>query len=396
MTFIDKEITIKHELKRFSNLYKDELVNNVIPFWMKHSEDKVYGGYFNCLNRDGSVFDTDKFMWLQAREMWTFTTMYQKVEQRPEWLAMASQGAEFIKKYGKDQDGNWYFSLTRDGKPLVQPYNIFSDCFAAMAFGILDKPIPGKGYGDIAIESFNNILKRRKNPKGIYNKEYPGTRPLKGFALPMILCNLALEMEDLLGKERVDSFIPEVLHEVMDVFYQPELGLIVENVAPDGSLVDCFEGRSQNPGHAIEAMWFIMDLGTRMGDRKLIQQAVDIAIREIEYGWDKVYGGIFYFLDRKGFPPQQLEWDQKLWWVHLEALVAMAKGYVLTGDKRCYEWFIKLHDYTWNHFRDPEFGEWYAYLNRRGEVLLPLKGGKWKCCFHVPRALLNISKVLDF
>lgn len=395
MTFIEKEITIKNELKRFSNLYKDELLNNVIPFWMKHSEDKVYGGYFNCLNRDGSVFDTDKFMWLQAREMWTFTTMYQKVEQRPEWLAMALQGAEFIKKYGKDQDGSWYFSLTRDGKPLVQPYNIFSDCFAAMAFGILDKSIPGKGYGDIAVGSFNNILKRKENPKGIYNKEHPGTRPLKGFALPMILCNLALEMEGLLGKERVDSFIPEVLHEVMDVFYQPELGLIVENVAPDGSLVDCFEGRSQNPGHAIEAMWFIMDLGTRMGDQKLIQQAVDIAIREIEYGWDKVYDGIFYFLDRKGFPPQQLEWDQKLWWVHLEALVAMAKGYALTGDKRCYEWFIKLHNYTWNHFRDPEFGEWYAYLNRRGEVLLPLKGGKWKCCFHVPRALLNISKVLD-
>jgi N-acylglucosamine 2-epimerase len=181
----------------------------------------------------------------------------------------------------------------------------------------------------------------------------------------------------------------------MDVFYKPELGLIVENVARDGSLVDSFEGRLQNPGHAIEAMWFIMDLGVRIKDQALVRKAVDIAIREIEHGWDEQYGGIFYFMDRKGYPLQQLEWDQKLWWVHLEALVAMAKGYALTKDPRCYNWFVKLHDYTWKHFRDTEYGEWYAYLNRQGEVLLPLKGGKWKCCFHVPRALLNIWKTME-
>ncbi len=162
----------------------------------------------------------------------------------------------------------------------------------------------------------------------------------------MILCNLALEIEHILGKERVESFIPTVLHEVMEVFYQSSLGLIVENVTLDGSLVDSFEGRLQNPGHAVEAMWFIMDLGKRLKNTELVRKAVDIAIREIEYGWDKEYGGIFYFLDRKGFPQQQLEWDQKLWWVHLEALVAMAKGYAFTGDERCAAWFAKLHDYT--------------------------------------------------
>jgi N-acylglucosamine 2-epimerase len=389
------ESKIFNSISNFSRLYKEELLNNVLPFWMQHSRDNKYGGYFNCLNRDGSVYDTDKFMWLQAREVWTFSTMYEQVEQNQQWLDMAQQGMEFILKHGRDAQGNWFFSLTREGKPLTQPHSIFSDCFAAMALSVLDKNMPGNGYDEIALQTFENILKRRNSPKGNYSKEYPGTRPIKGFALPMILSNLALEMEHILGKERVDAFIPEVIHEVMEVFYKPELGLIVENVAQDGSLVDSFEGRLQNPGHAIEAMWFIMDLGVRLQDNLLIQKAVDIAIREIEYGWDEQYGGIFYFLDRKGFPPQQLEWDQKLWWVHLEALVAMAKGYELTNDLRCYNWFVKLHEYTWKHFRDTEYGEWYAYLNRQGEVLLPLKGGKWKCCFHVPRALLNIWKTMD-
>ena len=99
--------------------------------------------------------------------------------------------------------------------------------------------------------------------------------------------------------------------------------------------------------------------------------------------------------DAKGHPPQQLEWDQKLWWVHIETLVALLKGYRLTGRKSCWSWYERVHAYTWAHFPDPEYGEWYGYLNRRGEVLLPLKGGKWKGCFHVPRGLYLCMRELE-
>ena len=127
----------------------------------------------------------------------------------------------------------------------------------------------------------------------------------------------------------------------------------------------------------------------------LIEKAKEITLTMLEYGWDKEYQGIYYFMDRKGFPPQQLEWDQKLWWVHIETLISLIKGYNLTGDKRCLEWFEKVHDYVWNHFRDDQYPEWFGYLNRRGEVLLPLKGGKWKGCFHVPRGLFQCWQVLE-
>ena len=181
----------------------------------------------------------------------------------------------------------------------------------------------------------------------------------------------------------------------MDVFYKPELGLIVEHLGTDGELVDCMDGRLLNPGHAIEAMWFIMDLGKRLGRPELIERAKNIALQEAEYGWDKQYGGIFCFMDRLGRPLQQLEWDQKLWWVHIETLITMIKGYRLTGDPRCLEWFERVHDYVWSHFADPEYPEWFGYLNRRGERLLSLKGGKWKGCFHVPRGLYQCWQVLD-
>lgn len=382
-------------MQQYAALYRNELLQNILPFWLQHSKDEVNGGFFTCLERDGTVYDTDKFMWLQGREVWCFSFMYHHVEQRPEWLQMALHGADFMEKYGRDAEGNWYFSLTADGRPLVQPYNIFSDCFACMAFAALDKAQPQERYQRIATETFENILRRRHNWKGVYNKAYPGTRPLRNFSLPMILCNLSLELEHVLGSEKVEALIPEVVHEVMEVFYQPEMGLVLENVNPDGSFADCFEGRLLNPGHAIEAMWFIMDLGKRMGDTALIRKACNIMLDTIAYGWDKEYGGIFYFLDAHGHPPQQLEWDQKLWWVHVEALVALAKGYRLTGDERCWQWFETIHNYTWKHFRDTEYGEWFGYLNRRGEVLLTLKGGKWKGCYHIPRALYQVWKTLE-
>lgn len=382
-------------LSTYASLYKNELLDNVIPFWLKYSKDEQNGGYFTCLSRDGTVYDTDKFMWLQGREVWCFSYLYNHVEKKEAWLDMALHGASFMEKYGRDENGDWYFSLTQDGKPLVQPYNIFSDCFACMAFASLDKAAPNDRYKKIALDTFENIIKRKDNWKGKYNKAFPGTRKLKSFSLPMILCNLSLELEHLLGTGRVNDFIPTVIHEVMDVFYQPDLGLILENVFEDGSFCDSFEGRVTNPGHAIEAMWFIMELGKRTGDDKLIAKACDIMLSTLEYGWDKEHEGIFYFLDVKGHPPQQLEWDQKLWWVHVEALVALAKGYRLTGDERCLRWFKKIHDYSWNHFRDPGHGEWFGYLNRRGEVLLSLKGGKWKGCFHVPRALYQVWKTLE-
>jgi N-acylglucosamine 2-epimerase len=191
----------------------------------------------------------------------------------------------------------------------------------------------------------------------------------------MILCNLVLEIENLLDSSLVDDIIQKGIHSVMNVFYQPQMGVILENVSPDGKFSNSYEGRITNPGHGLEAMWFIMDLAERSKNEELIQKAIDISLKILNYAWDDKYGGIYYFLDVKGYPPQQLEWDQKLWWVHIEAIITVLKGYLHTGDENCLEWF--------------------GYLNRRGEILLPLKGGKWKGCFHVPRGLYQGWQTLE-
>jgi N-acylglucosamine 2-epimerase len=378
---------VEYDFQALAQLYKNALLKDAIPFWEKHSLDWERGGYFTCLDREGNVYDTDKFVWLQNRQIWIFSMLYNQLEKRGDWLKIAANGANFLARHGRDADGNWYFALDRAGNPLVQPYNIFSDCFAAMAFSQYALASVETWATEVALQAYHNVLRRKDNPKGQYNKAYPGTRPMKALAVPMILANLTLEMAWLLPGETLENVLDLTVREVMADFLDRERGLMYENVAPDGSHVDCFDGRLINPGHGIEAMWFVMDIANRRHDSATINQAVDVMLNILNFAWDVEYRGLYYFMDADGHPPQQLEWDQKLWWVHLESLVALAMGYRLTGREACWDWYRKMHDYAWSHFADPEYGEWFGYLNRRGEVLLNLKGGKWKGCFHLPRAL---------
>ena len=382
-------------IDKYESLYRGELLDNVLPFWEQFSLDGECGGYFTCLDRDGRVYDTDKFVWLQGRQVWTFSMLYNRLERRQTWLDTARHGAVFLRDHGRDAKGQWYFSLDRAGRPLVAPYNIFSDCFAAMAFSQLSLATGEAWAADIARRTFANILRRRDNPKGRYSKAMPGTRPMKSFALPMILVNLSFEMEGVVPQAELDEIVDHCVTEVVDLFLDRRKKMIYENVAPDGGHPDCFEGRVMNPGHGIEAMWFLLDVARRRKDSKLIKLAVDTMLAILERSWDPEYGGIYAFMDAKGNPPQQLEWDQKIWWAHCESLVGLLMAYALTGRAACWEWFEKVHRYTWRRYRDPECGEWYGYLNRRGEVLLPLKGGKWKGCFHVPRALFRCAQELQ-
>ncbi|WP_417443882.1 AGE family epimerase/isomerase [Joostella sp.] len=375
----------------YSKLYKDTLLNDIVPFWEKNSIDHKHGGYYTCLDRTGNVYDTDKFMWLQGRQSWTFAMLYNKVDDNDKWLKIAKHGVDFILKYGMDENNDFYFSTTHDGKPLIQPYNIFSDCFAAMAFSQYSKASGEFNIRELAKNTYNKILKKKDNPKGVYEKS-TGERPLIGFALPMILSNLVLELEDVIDEEEVNLTLDECIQQVMDVFLDKESGLIYENVRPNGTHEDSYSGRLLNPGHGIEAMWFMIDIGVKRKDNALIKKATDTILKILEHSWDPIYGGIFYFMDAQEKPPLELAWDQKLWWVHLETLVALAKAYECTGRQELMDWYEIVHNYSWSHFSDPINGEWYGYLNRRGEVLIDLKGGKWKGCFHVPRAMFQCWK----
>jgi len=406
----------KAKAEEFSQSFKQGL-EGVVDFWIRHSPDREKGGFFTCLERDGSVFDKDKFVWLQNREIWMFSELFNHYEARPQFLEMATLGANFMREHGRAENGDWYFALNRNGDPLVVPYNIFSDCFACMAFSAYANATKQPWAREISAEAYAHILARQENPKGKWAKGVPGTRSGKMLALPMILLNLCMELtghmkechvpgdEDVarrfgLSPEATQTKIASTLEMLFRDFVNCENHLMHEHVFDNPEDQDTFDGRLVNPGHTLETCWFAIEAARTLDApqfaetrRRAVEQACALALATLEFGWDREHGGIFYFMDMKGRPPQQLEWDQKLWWVHVEAMIACIVAFRETRNPVFWNWYMRIHEYTMSHFPDPQHGEWFGYLNRQGEPLLTLKGGKWKGCFHVPRGLYRLHLI---
>jgi N-acylglucosamine 2-epimerase len=176
---------------------------------------------------------------------------------------------------------------------------------------------------------------------------------------------------------------------ILRLHRDPVRRLVFENVWDDAARPDTPEGRLLNPGHAIESMGFVMEAAEAYGDAVANEIAAEALLWMLARGWDDEFGGILYFMDSGGKPPEPLEWSMKLWWPHTEALSALLLAYRQTGRAEFTNWFRRVHDYTWSMFPDPEYGGWFGYFDRRGNRTHDLKGSKWKGFFHVPRALLN-------
>lgn len=371
------------------NRYEKELLESVVPFWEKNCIDREMGGYFTFLDRDGSVYDTEKYMWMQWRIVYMFATLYTSEYRKESWLDIARGGYDFLVKHGKSPDGSYFFALNRKGEPSMAPYSIFSDCFAAMGAAAMYKATGENKYKVEADSAMRTYISRMSNPKGRWEKSLPGKQKRLSLASYMILANLGRVMNDSLGTKDYDAETQRAVDTVMEKFWNEKYQVIFENVNTDGTFdLDSCEGRMINPGHGLESMWFVLQYAESRKDTKLIEKACNAVSGLYKFGTDPVFGGIYYFMDILGKPHIELQWDMKLWWPHNEASIAALFAYRLSGKDEYLKIFEEVDTWSWEHFRDLQYGEWYAYLNRRGEPTHYHKGGKWKTFFHVPRGLL--------
>ncbi len=387
------------DVGRYAEFYRDKLLEDVLPFWIRHSPDREHGGYFTCLDRAGDVYDTDKFVWLQGREVWVLAKMYRCVRQDPEYLELARLGAEFIRDHAFDESGRFHFALDRAGTPYTG-HCIFSDCFCAMGLAEYAAAAGADWARELATSTYQGIQKWLETKPDPYSRRVPGARPTETLAYDMINVNMSQELDSAIGASAGDDSLfrrcgVASMEKILALHVSREEGLVFENVAPDGSRRDTFAGRLVLPGHALECLWFLISAGSAWGRDDIVASAIEAITPMLEFGWDDKYGGFFYYLDAHGKPPEQLMWDRKLWWVHNEVLVATLLAYKHTGREEFARWFEKVHEYSWDRFHDAEHGEWFGYLDRGGEVYIDAKGGKWKGCFHVPRAMWTCWQLLE-
>lgn len=363
--------------RALADQYRHELLENVMPFWLRHSLDPAQGGFFSCLDRDGSLYDERKFVWMIGRQVWMLAKLYNEVERKAEWLSAAALGMRFLDEHATEAQGHVLFSLTRSGAPSFLQRKPYSAVFLALAMSEYGKATGDAAYRAKAKALFARVRHWIKHPEELGRPLYGGA-PMSQLADIYVTAFLAVELDE-------PEWIAPCLAQLDAHIDAAQGGLWRENaLVPDSP-----EARLVCPGSVFELGWILLGQASY---REKILRAMAAAH---DLGWDREHGGYFYFLDIEGKPPLPLEWPMKLWWVHVEALNAFAAAYEVTRDEAWLTRFQQAHDYTWSHFPDPQYGEWFAYLDRRGEPTHLLKGGPYKCCFHVPRALLLCSNIFS-
>lgn len=385
----------KQTLEKLLAIYRDGLLEDTIPFWMSHSIDHEDGGFLFCLDRDGSVICTDKPVWLHGRFVWTLSTLYADVESRSEWLDAAKHGVSFLEKHCFDKDGRMFFLVDKQGRPLRKRRYLFSECFATIAFAAYSRATGDKTYAQKALDLYRLIIKYHTTP-GLLEPKWTDVRPTKGLVMPMILTATAQELRLAVDDPICDEWITKSIDEIEKDFMKPELASVLEVVGPNGEFIDSFEGRTVNPGHAIEAAWFLLhEAKHRSNDPRITKLGLTILDWMWELGWDKEYGGLFYFKDVKGLPCTEYWHDMKFWWPHNEAIIATLMAYQMTGESKYATMHQMVHDWAYARFPDKEHGEWFGYLHRDGTLSTQLKGNVWKGPFHLPRMQLFCWRILE-
>ncbi len=387
------------DLARLRDFYIDQLLGDIVPWWMEHAIDREHGGICSFIEDDGTVVSTDKYMWSQLRALYTWSLLYNRIEPRPEWLEVARGIFEFVAAHGRNAEGDWNYWLTAEGDVVEGPTSIYSDGFAIMGMTEFARATGEQRAIDIALETYRTARARLSRPGGYLTAPYVVPAGAKAHGVSMIFSSVFYMLGEFLGDEEIMAAGYDHALQVMEHFRRPEQMCLLEYVALDGSVLDSPEGRVVVPGHAIESMWFQMHIFEHRGEAERIAQAAECVRWHTGAAWDPEWGGLVLAFDSRwrGEPA----WEhamRKFWWVHTETLYALLLSYYYTREQWCLDWYDRVHEWTFAHFPVAEYGEWRMRLTREGrppEGVLSLLPLPIKDPFHTPRAMVMMIDVLE-
>ena len=368
--------------------YRHELLDSVVPFWMRHAVDREHGGLLTCISDEGQILSTDKYMWSQLRAIWTFSALYNRIEPRDEWLDVAWRTYEFARRYGRDEQGRWVFATTREGDVVQGANSIYADGFAIYGLTELARATGDRGVVALARDTYDSVQRRLARPGSYGTAPFDVPEGGKAHAISMIFSLVFHELGHMLDDPEIVKAGLGYARQVMDVFLRPEHRLLFEFTALDGSLIDTPQGRSIVPGHAIESMWFMIQIFRQAGDVARVRQAIEAIRWHLEFGWDEEQDGLYHARDAEGGEAWWRFADAKLWWPQTEALYALLLAYEETGAQWCLDWYWRVHDYAFAHYPVREHGEWTQKLDRYGRKMTETVALPVKDPFHLPRALI--------
>jgi N-acylglucosamine 2-epimerase len=374
----------------------DHLVNDIMPFWMRFAIDWDEGGLFSCIEDDGVIVSRDKYMWSNARALWTFSALCNRVEDREDWRRAAKNQFDFVSRCGRNEQGYWVFLVDEKGRMVEDANSIVTDAFGI--FGMLEYyRLTGDDAAlTIARETADACLARLEEPGTYKTAPYPTPPGMKAqreaMQFSLAFCELGHALDEAEWLELGLSYA----RDVVDHFYRADRDVLLEYMNFDNTIADSPAGRAMVPGHGIESLWFQIHNFTRVGEDDYARRAAAAMRCCFEKGWDQEYGGLFLGIDAEGIePPYWKHADKKLWWPHTEALPGALMAYEQLGEEWCLDWYWRIHKWTFSNFPNPRCGEWSQRLDRTGNPVTDVIALPVKDPFHLPRGLITCMETLD-
>lgn len=380
----------------------EEELFNILSFWMEHTQDAVYGGFYGKVDNDNLVHDkAPKGVVLNARILWTFSEAYTATG-NAEFLAVADRAYDYLTTYFTDKEyGGVYWSLHHTGEPLDTKKQVYAQSFALYGLCAYYGCRPETAVKQLAITLYEHIVKYS------YDTRYGGyiealTRDWQPLA------DLRLSEKDANEKKSMNTHL-HVLEAFTTLFriWQDEvlrlriaelIRIFLQHITASNNHLLLFfneewQSKSQiiSYGHDIEAAWLLLEAAEVVHDRGLIEEVKAWSVRITDAaarGLD-ADGGLWYEYDGAS-----KHWmHEKHWWPQAEAMVGFMNAWQLTGRQEYLDQSVDSWHFVQRYLLDKKGGEWYwgvkeDYRIMEGED----KAGFWKCPYHNGRACLEIIK----
>jgi N-acylglucosamine 2-epimerase len=381
-------VTTDRSVNGLAHLLEKQLLDDVVPFWLKYGANQKDGALNTCIRDDGQTVSGDRYMLSQCRGLWTFSALYNRMDRRPEFLTVAQGIYNYLKVHGRDEHGSWLYRRDRTANAVEGSVSIFPAGFAI--YGLAEYFLATKDEAAVAlaIETYDSVKADALAWSG--NKLlYPlPNSELVAHSVFMVYGLALLELALVTGEKRILEEAKQIGEVIFSKFINPKSELMYEYIPLSRIQEEDPLSHVIIPGHAVESMWFLVRLFNATGQEARIDQLLAIIQTHLEIGWDQEFGGFFLAIDDRGCAPHWREWDSKPWWIVTEVLLALTLCFQETEENWCMEWYKKVQRYAYGIYPERTHGEWRQKLNRKGIPANSDNGLPVKDPFHLPRSLI--------
>jgi len=382
-------------VKKLIAQYKKDLYEEFLPFMDEFIIDHIHGGFKCHTDRDGRNITTRKRTWFDGRGVWVYSYLYNHFKKDDRFLEISKKTLDLLFK-ARENNRLWPYSYDQSGNDLKEHKpDIYGNLFVAE--GLIEYSVAVKD--DIYLEKAKEILfdcvdlydsegylYEFKSQEGAPLIKMP--RVLGHWMIMLSLCKSILKYypEERKISDLSDRCMDALLHHHLN----PDFDLMIEFLEKDMTIPAGQLSRFVYIGHAMEALWMLMDEAERREDEALFEKASTLFKRHVEVAWDRVYGGVFH-----GLPDveQNIWLTDKVFWAQQEVLIGLMILISHHHDKWAQEKFLELNQYVNDHFLLKKHGFRYWNIGGDRKMTFELHSDRIEN-YHIPRHLmLNIQRL---